>query len=98
VGKRDSLDVALHQGPVVAGRRKVDHEDEVDGEKGALLSHVGSLVELASVCVFLLVSTTGFLFILDSYFSYFRVYISHSKIFNNSMKMVKGSIQLVYLC
>ena len=68
--KWDSLDVALHQGPVVAGRRKVDHEDEVEGERGALLSHVVSLIEIASVCVFLLVTTTGFLFILDQYFSY----------------------------
>ena len=83
VGKWDSLDVALHQGPVVAGRRKVDHEDEVEGERGALLSHVGALVELASACVFLLVSTTGYLFILDPYFSYFWVHISHSKNFNN---------------
>ena len=98
MGKWDSLDVALHQGPVVAGRRKVDHEDEVEGERGALLSHVGSLIELASACVFLLVSTTGFLFILLPYFSYFLVYISHSKNFNSSRKMVKGSIQLVYLC
>ena len=98
MGKRDSLDVALHQGPVVAGRRKVDHEDEVEGERGALLSHVGALVELTSVYVFLLVSTTGFLFILDPYFSFFWVNISHSKIFNNSMNMVKGSIQPVYLC
>ena len=71
MGKRDSLDVALRQGPVVAGRHKVDHEDEVEGEKGALLSHVGALVVLASVYVFLLVSTTGFLFILDPYFSFF---------------------------
>ena len=85
MGKWDSLDVALHQGPVVTGRRKVDHEDEEEGERGALLSHVGALIELASVYVFLLVSTTGFLFILHPYFSYFLVYISHSRNFNNSM-------------
>ena len=70
MGKWDSLDVALHQGPVVAGRRKVDHEDEEEGKRGAHLSHDDALVELASVYVFLLVSTTGFLFILDQYFSY----------------------------
>ena len=76
MGKWDSLDVALHQGPVVAGRRKVDHEDEEEGERGALLSHVGSLIELASVYVFLLVSTTGFLFILHPYFSFLGLYFS----------------------